>query len=243
MDPISLLLMAQSAVGAIRAGCEMLSSGKAEISKLKGQIEGGVADAKAIYKEVTGIWGWVTGLLSGGKDNKKSMSMPPVAVVDEPKKITKQTKKEPEISFEEFQARAVHEICENLKIYFEAMRHLKAHCRELDELALTTDKVADSAIDRIEIQWQMNQLSAQLKQAMIYGTPESLGLGSMYKEFLVKYDEILEEQEVARELKAKRERDNRWRLEHRKEILIAKVTYVIAASLGFLQLIGMYFTL
>lgn len=237
--------MAQSAVGAIRAGCQMLSEGKAEIGKFKKQVEGGIADAKAIYAEVTGIWGWITGLLSGGKDKKKSMSMPSVAVVDDPKKITKKVKKEPEpeLSYEEFQARAVHEICENLKVYFEAMRHLKAHCRELDELALTTDKVADSAIDRIEIQWQMNQLSAQLKQAMIYGTPESLGLGSMYKEFLVKYDEILEEQEVARELKAKRERDNRWRLEHRKEILIAKVTYAIAVAMGFLQVIGMYFTL
>jgi hypothetical protein len=237
--------MAQSAVGAIRAGCQMLSEGKAEIGKFKKQVEGGIADAKAIYAEVTGIWGWITGLLSGGKDKKKSMSMPPVAVVDDPKKITKKAKKEPEpeLSYEEFQARAVHEICENLKVYFEAMRHLKAHCRELDELALTTDKVADSAIDRIEIQWQMNQLSAQLKQAMIYGTPESLGLGSMYKEFLAKYDEILEEQEVARELKAKRERDNRWRLEHRREILIAKVTYAVAVAMGFLQVIGMYFTL
>lgn len=237
--------MAQSAVGAIRAGCQMLSEGKAEIGKFKKQIEGGVADVKAIYAEVTGIWGWITGLLSGGKDNKKPMSMPPPVVVDEPKKITKKVKKEPEpeISYEEFQARAVHEICENLKVYFEAMRHLKAHCRELDELALTTDKVADSAIDRIEIQWQMDQLSSQLKQSMIYGTPESLGLGSMYKEFLAKYDEILEEQEVARELKAKRERDNRWRLEHRKEILIAKVTYAVAVAMGFLQLIGMYFTL
>jgi hypothetical protein len=55
----------------------------------------------------------------------------------------------------------------------------------------------------------------------------------MYQEFLVKHGEILEEQEVARELKAKRERDNRWQREHRKEILIAKVTYVIAAGLGF----------
>ena len=242
MDPISLLLMAQSAVGAIRAGCQMLSEGKAEIGKFKKQVEGGIADAKAIYAEVTGIWGWLTGLLSGGKDNKKPVSMPVAAVVDAPKK-TKKKEPEAELSYEEFQARAVHEICENLKIYFEAMRHLKAHCRELDELALTTDKVADSAIDRIEIQWQMNQLSAQLKQAMIYGTPESLGLGSMYKEFLAKYDEILEEQEVARELKAKRERDNRWRLEHRREILIAKVTYAIAVGMGFLQVIGMYFSL
>ena len=220
----------------------MLSEGKAEIGKFKKQVEGGIADAKAIYAEVTGIWGWIKGLLGAPNKSAGSISAKQIEVS---KPITKKAKKEPEpeLSFEEFQARAVHDICENLKVYFEAMRHLKAHCRELDELALTTDKVADSAIDRIEIQWQMNQLSAQLKQAMIYGTPESLGLGSMYKEFLAKYDEILEEQEVARELKAKRDRDNRWRLEHRKEILIAKVTYAIAASLGFLELIGLYFTL
>jgi len=220
-----------------------LSEGKAEIGKFKKQVEGGVADAKAIYKEVTGLWGWIQSLFGTPKQSAGSLS--PKQAAEPAKPSAKKSKREPEVelSFEEFQARAVHEICENLKIYFEAMRHLKAHCRELDELALTTDKVADSAIDRIEIQWQMNQLSAQLKQSMIYGTPESLGLGSMYKEFLAKYDEILEEQEVARELKAKKERDNRWRLEHRREILVAKVTYVIATSLGFLQLIGMYFTL
>ena len=237
--------MAQSAVGAIRAGCQMLSEGKAEIGKFKKQIEGGVADAKAIFNEVTSIWGWIKGLL-GAPSKPAGNPVAKQTVASEPtKSSTKKSKAEPEpeLSYEEFQARAVHEICENLKVYFEAMRHLKAHCRELDELALTTDKVADSAIDRIEIQWQMNQLSAQLKQAMIYGTPESLGLGSMYKEFLVKYDEILEEQEVARELKAKRDRDNRWRLEHRKEILVAKITYAIAVGVGMMELIGLYFTL
>jgi hypothetical protein len=65
----------------------------------------------------------------------------------------------------------------------------------------------------------------------------------MYKEFLSKYDDILEEQEVARELKAKKDRDNRWRLEHRNEILVAKLTYVIAVAVGLLQVIGMYSTL
>jgi len=233
--------MAQSAVGAIRAGCQMLSEGKAEIGKFKKQVEGGVADAKAIFKEVTGLWGWVQSLF--GATPKPSIkpvdTVAPVAGLPKAQKKTE----DHELSYEEFQARAVHEICENLKIYFEAVRQLKAHCRELEEEALTTEKVADSAIDRIEMQWQMNQLSAQLKQSMIYGTPESLGLGSMYKEFLAKYDEILEEQEVARELKAKRERDNRWRHEHRNEILVAKVTYVVAIAMGFLQLIGMYFTL
>jgi hypothetical protein len=150
---------------------------------------------------------------------------------------------EAELSYEEFQARAVHEICENLKVYFEAIRQLKIHCRELEEEALVTEKVADSAIDRIEMEWQMNQLSAQLKQSMIYGTPESLGLGSLYQEFLVKHGEILEEQEVARALKAKKERDNAWRHEHRHQILIAKLTYVVAVVVGMLEAIGLYFTL
>jgi hypothetical protein len=237
--------MAQSAVGAIRAGCQMLSEGKAEIGKFKKQVEGGIADAKAIYAEVTGIWGWIQSLF-GTKPEPSVKQLPESRPSGEaPKPVAKKAKAEPEpeLSYEEFQARAVHEICENLKVYFEAMRHLKAHCRELEEEALTTERVADSAIDRIEMQWQMSQLSAQLKQAMIYGTPTELGLGAMYQEFLAKYDEILEEQEVARELKAKKERDNRWRLEHRKEILIAKVTYVIAVAVGMLQAIGMYFTL
>jgi hypothetical protein len=237
--------MAQSAVGAIRAGCQMLSEGKAEIGKFKKQVEGGIADAKAIYKEVTGIWGWLKGLLGAPSKPTASVVAKQAVAAEPAKPSAKKSKREPEpeLSYEEFQARAVHEICENLKIYFEAMRQLKEHCRELEQEALTTEKVADSAIDRIEMEWQMNQLSGQLKQVMIYGTPAELGLGSMYKEFLAKYDEILEEQEVARELKAKRERDNRWRLEHRKEILIAKVTYAVAVAMGFLQVIGMYFTL
>jgi hypothetical protein len=233
--------MAQSAVSAIRAGCQMLSEGKAEIGKFKKQVEGGVADAKAIFKEVTGIWGWVQGLF--GATPKPSQSIVTTAEPAKPSAKKSKAQPEPELSYEEFQARAVHEICENLKVYFEAIRHLKAHCRELEEEALTTEKVADSAIDRIEMQWQMKELNKQLKQSMIYGTPQELGLGSMYQEFLEKYDEILEEQEVARELKLKKERDNAWRHAHRKEILTAKVVYVVAVTMGLLEIVGLYFTL
>jgi hypothetical protein len=236
--------MAQSAVSAIRAGCQMLSEGKAEIGKFKKQVEGGVADAKAIFKEVTGIWGWLKQLFVGAKPTKVSDRQPDPAA-EPTKPSTKKTKREPEpeLSYEEFQARSVHEICENLKVYFEAIRHLKAHCRELEEEALTTEKVADSAIDRIEMQWQMKELNKQLKQAMIYGTPEELGLGAMYKEFLLKYDEILEEQEVARELKRKKERDTAWQHEHRNEILIAKLSYGVIVAIVMLEMIGLYLAL
>ena len=224
--------MAQSAVGAIRAGCQMLSEGKAEIGKFKSQVEGGVADAKAIYKEITGIWGWIKSLFGAPQKPTASVVIQPTA--EAPKPVAKKANRqpEPELSYEEFQARAVHEICENLKVYFEAMRHLKAHCRELEEQSLTTEKVADSAIDRIEIQWQMRELSSQLKQSMIYGTPKELGLGSMYEEFLITYDEIVEAQEVARELKLKKERDAVWQREllrhHRIDRAVTGVMVFVA---------------
>jgi hypothetical protein len=243
--------MAQSAVSAIRVGCQMLSEGKAEIGKFKKQVEGGMADAKAIFKEVTGIWGWLQGLFGTFQKPVERAVAKQVTLIDEgnidtsTKRVEKKPKNrhEPELSYEEFQARAVHEICENLKVYFEAVRQLKIHCRELEEEALITEKVADSAIDRIEIQWQMKQLSAQLKQSMIYGTPEELGLGSMYKEFLAKQEEIVEEQEVARELKLKKERDTAWQHEHRNEILAAKLAYGLIVAIVMLELIGLYFVL
>jgi hypothetical protein len=237
--------MAQSAVGAIRAGCQMLSEGKAEIGKFKKQVEGGIADAKAIYAEVTGIWGWLQGLFKPDAKKMGGGVPPPKAVqvaAPQPSAPSRKAKAapEPELSYEEFQARAVHDICENLKIYFEAMRHLKAHCRELEEEALTTEKVADSAIDRIEIQWQMNQLSAQLKQAMIWGTPEELGLGDMYRDFLTKYDEILAEQEAAREVRARRERNMAWQRELSNQIMAAKLGYAVVVVVAVLWMTGLY---
>jgi hypothetical protein len=234
--------MAQSAVSAISAGCQMLREGKAEIDKFKKNVEGGISDVKAIYKEVTGFWGWLTGLFKPAGPTTKIV-VPTGAIEKKEESVAKKQQKEPELTYEEYQARAVHEICEHLKVYFEAIRHLKAHCRELEEESLTTEKVADSAIDRIEMQWQMKQLADQLKQAMIYGTPTELGLGSMYKDFLVQYDEIMEAQEVARDTKAQIEREIAWQHEHRKEIAIYKIVYLIAVVIGFLEMIGLYLTL
>lgn len=235
--------MAQSAVSAIRTGCQMLSEGKAEIDKFKKQVEGGVRDAKAIYGEVTGLWGWLKGLF-GAKP--KALAATELKPESAPKPVKAKRVKESELSYEEYQARSVHEICENLKVYFEATRALKAHCRELEEQSLTTDKVADSAIDRIELEWQMQQLAVQVREAMVY-TPESLGLQALYSRFLDMYEQILEEQEFAREVAAKRDRDTKWQREllrnHRidRAIIMAAIAVIalwvwaMMLSLGWLE--------
>jgi uncharacterized membrane protein YkgB len=57
------------------------------------------------------------------------------------------------------------------------------------------------------------------------------------------YEQILEEQEFARDLKAKKDRDNAWQHEHRKEIHKAKLVYAIAVTIGLIEIIGLYLTL
>jgi hypothetical protein len=136
----------------------------------------------------------------------------------------------------------VHEICQNLKVLFEAIRDLQIIARQLETEAATTDKVASAAIDRIEIEWQVKQLFTQVREAMTY-TPEHLGLQDLYARFTKMYEQILEEQEFAREVKAKKDRDNAWRHEHRNEILKAKLVYAIVLLIGLAELMGLYLTL
>lgn len=234
--------MAQSAVSAIRAGCQMLSEGKAEIGKFKKQIEGGVADAKAIYKEVTGIWSWIQGLFG----IKKPVPVAPKVAEKVEAAVVKKAKhkeKEPELSYEEYQTRAIHEVCEQLKTFFEIRRNLRAHCLELEEISKTTTTIEDSAIDRVEIELQLENMTVQIREAMVYAPSE---LRAIYTRFLEMYDLILEEQEFARQVKRKKERDAKWQREllrnHRVDRAIVTVTvlglvlwmWALMLSLGWL---------
>jgi hypothetical protein len=232
-------MLAQGAVAAIRTGCQMLSEGKADLDKFKKTVEDGVGDAKEIFKEVTGLWGWIRGLFGKPKKHVPETNFGNIEA-PQPKKTKRQP--EPELTYEEFQAQAVHEICENMKVYFEAIRGLQMHCQELITDSATTENVASAAIDRIEIEWQLKQMSTQVREAMVY-TPEHLGLQDLYARFNRMYEQILEEQEFARDVAAKKERDTAWQREYRQEVFKAKVVYAVAAVIGLLEMVGLYFTL
>lgn len=53
----------RAAYSGIQYCCDCLREGSVEIQRVKKTVEGGVADAKKIYTEVTGLWGWFKGLL------------------------------------------------------------------------------------------------------------------------------------------------------------------------------------
>lgn len=65
-----IMLALQAMRGAwagIQFCCDCLREGSVEIQRVKKTVEGGVTDAKKIYAEVTGIWGWFKSLLAGAK--------------------------------------------------------------------------------------------------------------------------------------------------------------------------------
>lgn len=245
-------MLAQGAVSAIRSGCEMLRDGKAVIDELKGDAESLVGEAKATVAELQGLWAWALDLWQqlqrllgqapkhhAGAVTKPAPAAPPAAPpaavpAAAAKPVAKKKKQaQRELSYEEYKSRAIHDVCENLKVFFEIQRQLKEHCRELEEQSKTTERVADAAIDRIEIETQLVSLSTQIREAMTY-TPEDLGLQDLYKRFLAMYALILEEQEFDRQLKRKKERDAKWQQELLRNHRIDRAVVGAMVALGIL---------
>ena len=138
-----------------------------------------------------------------------------------------------------FQAHAIHDICEKLKAFFEIKRQLAEHCRQLEEESKTTTDIEGAALDRIQIEMQMEQMTVQIREAMIY-TPKEIGLQSIYTRFLKMYEQILEEREFDRQLKAKQARDEKWRQEYRSGLLKAKLGYLVVILMAALWMTGLY---
>ena len=234
---IELLLAAQAAVAAIRTGCELLSEGKAQIGKIKKAVD----DAQAIAREAKSIWSAIKGFFGGKR--QPAAAVPPVKAAEPAAARPNKKGKEPPLSYEEYRTRAIHDVCEQLKTFFEIQRQLKVHCRELEDQSKTTDKVEDSALDRVEIEMQLEAMSVQIREAMVYAPQE---LQDIYSRFLKMYDQILEEQEFARRARARYEREERWQREairnHRIDRLIAVAaimavilwTWAMLLSLGWL---------
>ena len=230
-------MAAQAAVAAVRKGCEMLSQGKAEIGALKKTVEQGIGDAKAVYKEITGLWGWFKCLISGAP---KAAPAPQPALQSPaaPQPVSVKPKKskpapEPELSYEEYQTRAIHQVCEQLKTFFEIRRTLKAHCHELEEVAKTTDTIENSAIDRVEIELQLENMTTQIREAMVYAPAE---LKDIYSRFLQMYEQIIEEQEFARQVRKKQLRDEEARRWLQRDKRIELVVEIAATAILFLLL-------
>jgi hypothetical protein len=235
-------MAAQATVAAIRSGCEMLSQGKAEITKTKAAIEKAVSDGKAIYSEIINLWDWITGLFGAKPKNPKSNVAAQPDKVKTSRAIDYKPKPANQLTYEEYQTQAIHQICEQLKTFFEIRRQLKEYCIELEEESKTTTDIEGAALDRIQIEMQLEQMTVQIRETMIY-TPKEIGLQSIYSRFLKMYDQILEERAFDRALKRKQEIDAKWQREYRQQILMAKLGYAVVVLIAGLWVTGLLLVL
>ena len=233
-------MAAQATVAAIRSGCEMLSQGKAEITKTKAAIEKAVGDGKAIYAEIVGLWSWISSLFGGSKKSNAPASTVQTSIAKPSSRaVNYKPKPVEQLSYEEYQTQAIHQICEQLKTFFEIRRQLQEYCHDLEEESKTTTDIEGAALDRIQIEMQLEQMTVQIRETMIY-TPKDIGLQSIYTRFLKMYDQILEEREFDRALKRKQEIDARWQREYRNNLLKAKLGYAVVMAMAVLWMTGLF---
>jgi hypothetical protein len=232
-------MAAQATVAAIRSGCEMLSQGKAEITKTKAAIEKAVGDGKAIYAEIVGLWSWISSLFGGSKKSNAPAPTVQTSTAKPSNRINYKPKPVDQLSYEEYQTQAIHQICEQLKTFFEIRRQLQEYCHDLEEESKTTTDIEGAALDRIQIEMQLEQMTVQIRETMIY-TPKDIGLQSIYTRFLKMYDQILEEREFDRALKRKQEIDARWQREYQQQLLAAKLGYAIVVGVAALWMTALF---
>ena len=159
-------------------------------------------------------------------------STPRRAVAYKPKPVE-------QLTYEEYQTQAIHQICEQLKTFFEIRRQLQEYCHDLEEESKTTTDIEGAALDRIQIEMQLEQMTVQIRETMIY-TPKEIGLQSIYSRFLKMYDQILEERAFDRALKRKQEIDARWQREYRSNLLKAKLGYAVGVAMAALWMTGLF---
>ena len=215
MDPFSLLLAAQAAVGFIKAGCNMLHDGRMELEGAKKTVEGVISDVKAIK----GIFDWFVGLFKRAEPNTPSK---PVAKA-KAKAAAKQQ------SYEELELNLISEIGANLGVLFDTQQEISNYYAELEETSKTnydpTQNTSKKAIERALIELQMEKLMEQTREAMVYAPAE---LKDLYSRFLKMHARIEQEQAWARSELIRRNRLARWKQEQDEIRVIETISGVIA---------------
>jgi len=217
VDPFTLLMAAQTAVGFIKQGCALLHEGRMELEGAKKTAEQVIGDVKAIK----GIWDWVVGLFKYTvREDKYTVPPKPVA---QKKAAAKQQ------SYEELELKLIKDIGENLGVLFDTQQQITNHYLELEETSKTnydpTQNTSKKAIERALIELQLEKLMEQVREAMVYAPAE---LKDLYSRFLKMHAKIEQEQAWARSELIRRNRLARWKKEQDEIQLIEITSGVIA---------------
>ena len=216
MDPFTLLLAAQTAVGFIKQGCALLHEGRMELEGAKKTAEQVIGDVKAIK----GIFDWFIGLFV----SKPAAEAKPVAKA-KAKPATKQQQ-----SYEELELKLISDVGKQLGEFFDIQQQLQTYYLELEETSKTNydpaQNTSKKAIERALVELQLEKLGEQIREQMTVYAPAELK--AIYSRFLKMYAQIEREQEWARSEMIRRARLARWKQEREEIELIGLISSGVA---------------
>ena len=162
----------------------MLHQGRMELEGAKKTVEGVLEDVQALK----GLWGWFIGLFTSKQP--KPTTQKPVA-----KKAN-----QPEPDADLLQMQTVHNVSQQLGKFFDIQQQITTHYKNLEETSLHVYEAGQNhamkAIERVEVELQLEELTVQIRETMVYAPKE---LKDLYSRFLKMYGKIKEEQEFARQ--------------------------------------------
>jgi hypothetical protein len=189
----------------------MLREGQVAVDEFKEQAESLVGQVQEAYGILQALWDWATALFNQLRGSGAAQPTDTPAVQAPVKKLKRGPDPEPEI----LQMHVVHKVSTQLGEFFDIQQKITGHYQDLELASITVyspeQNNARKAIERVEVELQMEYLGEQIREAMVYAPRE---LKDLYTRFLRMYGKIEQEQEFARQqliMQARYKRVREWR--------------------------------
>lgn len=196
----------RAAYSGIQYCCDCLREGSVEIQRVKKTVEGGVADAKKIYAEVTGIWGWLKSLFgaTAKRDGSAGTELPASAPVKEAPVKKSKKKDDGYVDHIPTQDEIVQQFIGHVGEWFDKYAFLKAFTEKR-----YAEVFAKDVIDQKEV-LELTQLQVELDAAYptlmtLMTTNAPWQIGPIWSQFKEMQDKVAIGQ-AARQMKQKREK-------------------------------------
>lgn len=192
----------RAAYSGIQYCCDCLREGSVEIQRVKKTVEGGVADAKKIYAEVTGLWGWLQKLF------RPQQSAPSVAVPDakaeEQRPAPKKSKRDEYVEHIPTQDEVVQQFIGHVGEWFDKYAFLKSYTEKRYAEVFGKDEIDQKEVlELTQLQVEVDAAYPALMTLMTTNAPWQIG--PIWSQFKDMQDKVKAGQ-AARQMKQKREK-------------------------------------
>lgn len=197
----------RAAYSGIQYCCDALREGTVEIQLVKKTVEGGVADAKKIYAEVTGIWGWLKSLLGAPAKPNRSTQSEPATATTAPEPVAKKKSKAKDDGYIDHiptQDEVVQQFIGHVGEWFDKYAFLKSYTEKRYAEVFGKDVIDQKEVlELTQLQVEVDAAYPALMSLMTSNAPWQLG--PIWSQFKDMQDKVKAGQ-AARQLKAKREK-------------------------------------